>query len=122
MAHVRGHYRNGSYVRPHYRRTRRSSGTASSSRSSAPRRVRTAVPAPLGVTTPVRSHYRNGSYVRAHRRRLSPRGAAAAGVGVGLLLLILLITVLGGGGAGVGEVPGQQPTPSVSAQDGKPAR
>ncbi|KOG51003.1 hypothetical protein ADK76_37930 [Streptomyces griseoflavus] len=121
MAHVRGHYRrNGSYVRPHYRRTKGSSRIAPSSRSSTSRRIRTTSPTPPGATTHVRSHYRNGSHVRAHRRRLGPGATAAAGGGIALLL-ILLIAVLGGGG-GAEETPGQHPTPSVSAHVGKPAR
>ncbi|MFE6780572.1 hypothetical protein [Streptomyces sp. NPDC057702] len=83
MAHVRGHYRrDGSYVRPHYRRSRRSTA------GRVPTRPRAAPPV---ATTHVRGHYRDGSYVRAHERRISPRQATVGGTGAVLLLLLLLV-------------------------------
>lgn len=106
MAYVRGHYRkNGSYVRPHTRRTRPGTGSAA---------PRPAAPRPAGVTTNVRGHYRNGSYVRPHRRRLGGPAAVAAGGGGLLLLIVVLIALFGGGG----EAPaGTSPSPAVSTAE-----
>ncbi len=95
MAYVRGHYRNGRYVRSHNRRTK---GAA----PSAPRRARQSRPAPTqppsGSTTHVRGHYRNGRYVQPHQRRITAPAAAAAATagGGGLLLFFLLLAVLSG--------------------------
>ncbi|MEW2417521.1 hypothetical protein AB0953_27900 [Streptomyces sp. NPDC046866] len=104
MANVRGHYRkNGSYVRPHTRRTKPGSGS---------RRPAVPQPRPAGATTNVRGHYRNGSYVRPHQRRLGAPVVVAAGGGGLLLLIIVLVALFGGGG----EAPaGTSPSPAVSA-------
>ncbi|GAA0452561.1 hypothetical protein [Streptomyces olivaceiscleroticus] len=123
MTQVRGHYRrDGSYVRPHYRRPRARSAGATYSR---PARIGAAVPrsrpAPAGPTTRVRGHYRsNGSYVRPHQRRISP-AAAAAGGGGGLLLLWLLLAVLGSGPSGAADTP-HTPGPSITSSPGPSAR
>ncbi len=100
--HVRGHYRkDGSYVRPHTRRSRPASG-----RIPSPRRSPEAQALPETVrTTRVRGHYRaNGSYVRAHHRQIGAPAAAAAGGG-GLLLLLLILAALGSGGSGATQAP-----------------
>ncbi|MFE9413990.1 hypothetical protein ACFYN0_35195 [Streptomyces sp. NPDC006704] len=106
MANVRGHYRkNGSYVRPHTRRTK---GPCASPRAVVPR------PRPAGATTNVRGHYRkNGSYVRPHTRRMGGPAVVAAASGGGLLLLIVVLIALFDGGS---EVPaGTSPSPATSA-------
>ncbi|MFC9227377.1 hypothetical protein ACFTZI_00005 [Streptomyces decoyicus] len=118
MAYVRGHYRNGRYVRPHHRRTRPTTASAPR-RVPAPRRVAATVSRPQYVsadpTTHVRGHYRNGRYVRPHSRRLStPVVAAAAGGGTGLLLLLLVLASLGGSGTAPKTTPEQHPTPGTS--------
>jgi hypothetical protein len=76
MTHVRGHYRrNGSYVRPHTRRT---------------------TPRTPGATTRVRAHYRNdGTYVRSHDRTVTAsQSAPADGSGCGSLLFTGLVILL----------------------------
>ncbi|GGN88957.1 hypothetical protein GCM10010112_72920 [Actinoplanes lobatus] len=78
MTHVRGHYRrNGSYVRPHTRRT---------------------TPKTAG-TTRVRAHYRSdGTYVRSHQRTVTTSQSTPTGDGddaslliAGLIILLILI-------------------------------
>lgn len=100
MAHVKGHYRkDGTYVRPHTRRTRTKSARAVPSQRGASR-----PPLPPGVvpTTGVRGHHRaDGTYVRPHRRRIGAPAAAAVGGG-GLLVIILILATLGGGSGGSG--------------------
>ncbi len=100
--HVLGHYRkDGSYVRPHTRRSRPASG-----RIPSPRRAPEAQALPETVRTiRVRGHYRaDGSYVRAHHRQIGAPAAAAAGGG-GLLLLLLILAALGSGGGGATQAP-----------------
>ncbi|GHC90028.1 hypothetical protein GCM10010349_78110 [Streptomyces flavofungini] len=91
MAHVRGHHRkDGTYVRPHYRRSRRST------RSTSPSRPRATIPA--GSTTHVRGYRRgDGTYVRPHRRRMGAPAAMAVG-GSGVLLFVLIVLLLTSGG------------------------
>ncbi|MER6523369.1 hypothetical protein ABT246_42130 [Streptomyces sp. NPDC001553] len=102
MANVRGHYRNGRYVRPHTRKDRPSSA---SPRPAIPRQRSNP-----GATTNVRGHHRNGHYVRPHTRRINGPVAVAAGGG-GLALFVFLMLALFGGGA---EAPtGTAPTPAV---------
>ncbi|MFF8265670.1 hypothetical protein [Streptomyces virginiae] len=111
MAHVKGHYRkDGTYVRPHTRRTRpKSAHTIPSQRGAS----RPALPPDMVLTTGVRAHHRaDGTYVRPHRRRTGPPAAAAAAGGGGLLVLILILAALGGGG--VGSTP-QTSNPSAPA-------
>lgn len=92
MAQVRGHYRkNGSYVRPHTRRSRPAGVPPA-------RSVLRSHPAPArrstGPTTHVRGHYRsNGSRVRPHRRRLGSSVTAKAG-GSALVLFLLALALL----------------------------
>lgn len=121
MAYVRGHYRSdGTYVRPHHRRTRPASARPARP-VSAPRRVKTTVtrayPASTGQATRVRSYYRSdGTYVRGHHRLISRPAAVAAGGG-GVLLLILLLLALTSGGTGNASTPDKHPTPSISVSD-----
>lgn len=81
--HVKGHYRNGRWVRPHYRRSR---GSAS--------------PHPGGVRTRVRRHQRSdGAWVRSHYRErpattMETNGAGGIGFAVGGLLLFVLLLVI----------------------------
>lgn len=123
MAHVRGHYRkDGTYVRPHTRRTK---GASAQPRvqSAVPPAVRPSVPYPRpeNATTSVRAHYRkDGTYVRRHRRRLGPLEsiapvppvAVATGGGALLLLIVVVLLALFAGGGGVPPTAG--PTPSAS--------
>lgn len=117
MTHVRGHYRrNGSYVRPHHRRTRPGSGKASSPRSAAythSTAIASARRDSTDQTVRVRGHYRDGVYVRPHVRRTGTPAAAAGGGGA-LLLLLVVLAFLSGGGTDVKDAPRQQPSPSVS--------
>jgi hypothetical protein len=114
MAYVRGHYRrDGSYVRPHHRRTR--SAAPSSPRSvTYSRSVSARPPSPAGPTTYVRGHYRNGSYVRPHHRRIGrPAVVAAAGGGSVLLIVLVALALLSMGGTGSKGTP-SSPTSPVS--------
>jgi hypothetical protein len=77
MTHVRGHYRrNGSYVRPHTRRT---------------------TPRTAG-TTRVRAHHRSdGTYVRSHNRVVTAsQSTPADGGGCGSLLFagLMILCIL----------------------------
>lgn len=76
MTHpVRGHYRNGRWVRPH---TRRNTG-----RGVAVRQVSTS-----GPVARVRAHQRaDGTSVRSHYRRLPATTATGLGIGTCLFLL-----------------------------------
>lgn len=117
MTYVRGHYRrDGSYVRPHHRRTRPRTvvRTATYSR---PVAVSPSTPSGLtGPTTRVRGHYRNGVFVRAHDRRLASGVAVAAvGGGSGLLILLVVLAALSVRGGGAIPGPGSRPTPTQSA-------
>ncbi|GGZ38107.1 hypothetical protein [Streptomyces poonensis] len=113
MPHVCGHYRrDGSYVRPHYRRSRGSTGTTAPSRPAPYPRATPTVPGP---TTRVRSHVRsNGSYVRAHRRRIGTPAKVAGGGGGAVLLVLLMLGLLNGGGTESSPVP-DRPESSASA-------
>lgn len=127
MPYVRGHYRrDGTYVRPHHRRSRRSTRTSSSTRPGTYSRVGTTVPtrpAPASATTRVRGHYRNGSYVRPHYRRISTPAAVAAAVrGGGLLILLVVLALLSGSGTGSQDGSAKQPTTSVSSPAGTSSR
>lgn len=128
MAYVRGHYRSdGTYVRPHHRRSSSSARSVSPTWPVAPRRAGTTTPAPspvpAGATTRIRGHYRNGAYVRPHRRRISAK--EAAGGGGGLLLLLLVLLLLGGGGKGesspsnTSDRIAPQPSAAQSGSDGQ---
>lgn len=116
MAHVRGHYRSdGTYVRPHYRRTRPATARTASARS--PRRVNAVRPqsTPAVPMTRVRSYYRaDGTYVRSHHRRISPPVAVAAGGGGVVLFILLVLALLGGGGSGAKSTPSQHPSSPIS--------
>jgi hypothetical protein len=107
MAQVRGHYRNGRYVRPHYRRT-----TGAAARTAPQSRVQ--AQSPIGRTTQVRGHYRNGTYVRPHHRRVSDAAVAAVGGGGLLLFVLLLLAVLSGGGSASTGTPEKFPTTPAS--------
>ncbi|WP_411078251.1 hypothetical protein [Streptomyces sp. cmx-10-25] len=115
--HVRGHYRkDGSYVRPHTRRSRPASG-----RIPSPRRAPEAQALPETVrTTRVRGHYRaNGSYVRAHHRQIgTPAVVAAGGSGLLAVVVLLILAALGGGGGGATQAP--TPSAPVSVAPGLP--
>ncbi|MCX4462378.1 hypothetical protein OOK58_58900 [Streptomyces sp. NBC_01728] len=106
MAYVRGHYRrDGSYVRPHHRRTRPAAPTSPRSVTYS-RSVSTRPPSPAGPTTYVRGHYRNGSYVRPHHRRIGrPAVVAAAGGGSVLLIVLVALALLSFGGTGSKGTP-----------------
>lgn len=118
MAHVRGYRRSdGTYVRPHYRRTR--SAAARPARP-APVRRRVSTPATrarqsqVGQTTWVQSYHRgDGTYVRGHHRQISRRVVVAAGGGLALFIFVML-ALLSGGSSGAGSTPSQHPTPPAS--------
>ena len=108
MSHVRGHYRsNGSYVRPHTRRTRKSTTTRVTQQTS------------TGYSTHVRGHYRsNGSYVRPHTRRLNTPATVVVGGG-GLFILFALLLLLGScGGAGSAASTSSHPVSDVTSHGG----
>lgn len=116
MAHVRGHYRNGRYVRPHTRRTKHA-GTTSARTAAQPRRVQSQS-SHTSPTTRVRGHYRNGFYVRPHERRIGPRAGGAAG-GFGLVVAVLLILAYLNGGV-PGTAGSQPPEPASQTTDSHP--
>ncbi|MFD3699637.1 hypothetical protein ACFWUZ_26505 [Streptomyces sp. NPDC058646] len=123
MAHVKGHFRkDGTYVRPHTRRSR-----PKSAHTIPPQRGSSRPPLPQDVvpTTGVRGHYRaDGTYVRPHRRRVgAPAATVAAAGGGGLMLLILILAALGGGGGGGGAPQTSNPSapaPAVATSAGLP--
>lgn len=120
MAHVKGHYRkDGTYVRPHTRRTRPKSAHTIPSQRTGPR---PSLPQDVVLTTGVRGHYRaDGTYVRPHRRRIGAPAAAAAAGGGGLLILILILAALGGGGGGTPQTSNPSaPATTVSSPSGLP--
>lgn len=113
MAYVRGHRRSdGTYVRPHYRRTRPAAARPARRVNMTTVRPR---PASASQTTRVRSYHRaDGTYVRGHNRRISgPVAVAAAGGGSVILFILLLLALMGGGGAGA-STPSQHPTSPAS--------
>lgn len=125
MTHVRGYRRaDGTYVRPHHRRTR-PSGARPARPVPAPRRVSPTVARPQsaspGSTTRVRGYHRaDGTYVRTHHRRISRPAAVAAGGG-GTILLILVLLVFSGGGTGESS-PSQSPSSPANISNQLPGR